>query len=274
MWPACGSEEGGVRREVSKRAKLLTLVNSPMKRSNSPTVCGCDFTGLKLSCTCITFSMGRSRMGRTLSTIGLFRVHKVGIAVPSGARTTGCISRLSPTTRVVKTMGAVIGSSNELAKCVASKRNFMRGLGSRNMSVGKGGVAITNNNKTTATVRMRYTLSKTERVAVFGVGSTFFRHALRATRGVQGTIPKVIIGMCSVTSATGVARRVASDSVFTGTAVINVGPVSSRDIMGSLSTFHPKLIMYSTICGPTRAGLLQRTGRTKYAYVKNGKVLL
>lgn len=217
--------------------------------------------------------MARRRVPGTFRTVHLFGVHTNGFAVPYGGVTTGLISGLSPTTRVVKTYGTFMGSGNMVAKCVASNIKFIGGLRVGNMSMGSGGVIMLNTNKTTATVRIRLTLSKTGRIGVFGIGSGFCRETRKAGTGLTRGYPSYIIAMSSLTSGTGLRRRVGAYSVLVGAAVVKVGPRRSMALISG-SLFHGSLIITSAMCGPRGAGVVLRTRRTKYGTVINTKVLL
>lgn len=166
-----------------------------------------------------------------------------------------CLSGLSPTSRVVNTYGAIIGSGNILANAVASNVNTVRTLGSRNIRCVNGGVIIVNTNNTTATVRIRTTLSNIHRLAVFGHTSRFCTRNRRAIGGLHRHA-SYVIGVCPLRSRTGLGRRLSDTSVCVSDASYNVGPLRSIMTVPSGSCLHPSLIIVSAICTPHRAGLV------------------
>lgn len=152
---------------VAKRANLATLLKDPITRDVSPLVRGRSFHLLKLSCMCLYFSMGRRALPTTITKLGAYNVHNFGLAVPGGGGVMGLLSRLSPRTRLVNTIGAMLGSGKGLVKCGASKCNFVRSMHSTKRSVANGGVAIVKMKKTSVTVYTRSTLSNTTSMRVF-----------------------------------------------------------------------------------------------------------
>ncbi len=250
---------------VGNDAGVMKLVNRPIRRDFSPPVRGTTFGRLKVSCTCITFSISPIGLGSTVRNTGSLGVGKFGIAVPRGVSMVRFLSRVSRITDLVNTIGAV--SFGGLGKCGASKVNTIETV-RRMASVGGGGIMITNTKNTSETVSFCLTGCNTSSVAVLGEGIS---ETVDLTNSILSSKLVTRIGSSSVSR---VGDCLIGTSVLISAAPVKVRPrISSRPVTETRGVCR-SLIMFSTICGPGRAILVGRTVGTNTGPICKVGVLL
>lgn len=171
----------------------------------------------------------------------------MGIAVPCGGTIVPCLSHLSPSTRGVKDIGAVITrGSNALAKCGASCSKFSCLVSISKVSTRGGGYLILNSNNTSLAI-----------VTILGSGGT--HRVIGVSHSKRG-------------GCRGVSERF-STSVVMGAAPIKVCPGGLGSPL-SLSKFGGLSNILSVICGPRGAGLVLSTRGQGVGTLDNLSVLI
>lgn len=195
--------------------------------------------------------MSERGLASTVVKFETVNVTKFGIAMPRGRTVVPLLSRLSPLTRTVKTIGAMIGRAKGLVNCGASKDKCMGNLLGRGRSVGSGGILVIKTNKTTETVCFAVTGRNPRLLSVYG-------QAPGETRRVVGSYPFHI--PTQILDEPSTRKDLRACSLVIRAASVKVRPRVNRDPL-SMRGLGPKTFIDSVVCGPLRAGLLARTTR-------------